>query len=155
MLSWSVTGASRVDLFDQFGQVNLPNLPTSGGFSVSPTVTTTYTIRAYNAQGRFVERSVTINIQSRDPEILFFRANTDYILAGQPVTLEWRAERAAFVSLLGPGIPYGRRDTLPAFSSLTVYPRESGVYLLYAFTADGRYVQAHYTVTVANPSLTH
>lgn len=151
MLTWSVTGASRIDLFDQFGQLNMSNLPASGSLNLSPTVTTNYTMRAYNAQGRFAERNFTVNVQSQDPEILFFRGNTDYILAGQPVTLEWRAERAAFVSLLGPGIPYGRRDTLPAFSSLTIYPRESGVYLLYAFTADGRYVQANYTVTVARP----
>jgi hypothetical protein len=150
-LKWQVENAVRVDLTDSTGQLNNSNVPLIGSLSVSPTVTTTYTLRAYNTQGRSVERSVTVNVVSRDPEILFFRGNSDYVLAGQPVTLEWRAENAVRASLIGPGIPYGRHDFLPAFSSLTVYPRETGVYVLFAFAADGRYVQAQYTVTVARP----
>ena len=150
-LKWQVENAVSVDLLDSTGQLNTSNAPLIGSVSVSPTVTTTYTLRAYNTQGRSAERSVTVNVASRDPEILFFRGNSDYILAGQPVTLEWRAENTVRASLIGPGIPYGRYDFLPAFSSLTVYPRETGVYVLFAFAADGRYVQAQYTVTVARP----
>lgn len=150
-LKWSVRNATRVEIVDQFGQLSIPNAPFSGTYNIYPTVTSTYTLRAYDAQGRTIERSFTATVQSTDPMILFFRGNTDFVLAGQPVTLEWRAERAVRASLIGPGIPYGQRDSLPAFSSLTIYPRQSGVYTLYAFAADGRYVQAQYTITVASP----
>lgn len=74
--------------------------------------------------------------------ISFFTASPSQTYKGDPVTLSWSTSNAAYVAVEGHG------GTYPASSSIVVYPTETTVYNLRAFTADGvegssRYLQVN------------
>ncbi len=59
-LRWEVQNARRVVIDNGIGEVS----PTTGEFIVTPSATTTYTLTAYDAEGRPAQAKVTITVRS-------------------------------------------------------------------------------------------
>ena len=79
------------------------NLNANDCATVSPTVTTTYTLTATNATGQ-IQANVTVNVGA--VRILSFTANPVTTEAqGAPVTLAWTTQNAQSVVLIGADVP--------------------------------------------------
>ena len=66
-LSWKVSGASRVDVWDGFRQTTYPNLQHEGYIEVWPESTADYVLYAYNADNQYATSKLTINVVKVDP----------------------------------------------------------------------------------------
>jgi len=62
-LRWEVQNARRVEIDNGIGEVS----PTSGEFTVTPNATTTYTLTAYDQEGRPVQAKATVAVRSTTP----------------------------------------------------------------------------------------
>ena len=93
-----------------------------GSLEVSPTTTTTYTIRATNTAG-ITQFSRTLNVVPF--RIESFTASQTTIPLGQPVTLQWVVIGDAAVELVGIGAQ-------PLVGSLVVTPTQNVTYVLRA-----------------------
>jgi len=63
VLKWSVTNAAAVEIDNGIGT----QLPARGEFTVSPTTTTTYTLRAADNKGNVVSRQATVTVTEPPP----------------------------------------------------------------------------------------
>src|SRR5437667_3200965 len=124
-LSWTTTGADRVDI-SGVGT----NLPLNGSRVVSPAVTTTYTLSATagtGADARTVTAAVVVTVSSgQAARIVSFSLNPTTINVGGSSQLCWNVENATTVSI-SPGI-----GTVKAMDCVTVSPTATTTYILTA-----------------------
>ena len=139
ILSWAVTGASKVYIDNNIGNVAL-----QGSTPVFPASTSYYTLTASNSSGSTTARTQIIvtgsaQTQLKPPLILSFFCDKSSVNAGDAVTLHWSTAEATSVAL-EPG------GTVGAQGSKTVYPYVTSDYSL---TASNSYGIAKGTLTVA------
>jgi hypothetical protein len=138
-LCWQVTGASSISITPGVGT----NLSANDCATVSPSVTTTYTLTATNATGQ-IQANATVNVGQ--VRILSFTANpVTSPSAGSPVTLAWTTSNATSVVLIGADIP---PQTLPVNGSLIVHPITNSTYTLTAYGPGGQTVSVSISVFV-------
>jgi RHS repeat-associated protein len=88
-LSWSSTNANMVFIEPEIGSVNV-----IGSITVSPTETTTYTIKADSNLGTAAD-SVTITVYDpSDPVVATITAEPETLFPGQDSTLTWNSTNA-------------------------------------------------------------
>jgi len=134
---WNVIGATSVSINQGIGAV-----PLSGTKSVSPNVTTTYTLTAMNGAGS-VMASTTVNVAppAGTPFIISFTSNPSSITAGHSSLLQWTVAGATSVSIdQGIGV-------VPLSGSRLVSPVANTVYTLTATNSSGS-VSASTAVTI-------
>lgn len=88
-LSWEVSDAQSLALVDDQGvavDITAEDVA-SGSVMVSPTVTTTYTLTATNAQGE--DTATAVVVVNEALAVVSFLATPDTVSVGQPVTLSW------------------------------------------------------------------
>jgi uncharacterized cupredoxin-like copper-binding protein len=138
-LCWQVTNATSISITPGVGS----NLNANDCATVSPTVTTTYTLTATNATGQ-IQANATINVGQ--VRILSFTASpVTSPTAGAPVTLAWNTSNATSVVLIGADIP---PQTLPVNGTLTVHPTTNSTYTLTAYGPGGQTVSVSISVFV-------
>lgn len=69
-LSWTAFKSIRVELFDEFGELHLKDQFVQGTYVVDPTRTTTYTLRAFNCDGNYVDKTITVTVDSERSKTL-------------------------------------------------------------------------------------
>ena len=134
-LYWKSENAEEVRIEPNVGRV-----AESGTATVSPTVSTNYTITARNANG---STSCSVGVQVTKgsvPRIVRFTAAPPSIFAGDKATLLWAVENATEVSISGVG-------KVDRTGSTDVTPTQTTSYTLTAKNASGE-VTATSTVTV-------
>lgn len=62
-LRWEVQNARRVEIDNGIGEVS----PMSGEFTITPSTTITYTLTAYDQEGRPVQAKVTVKVRPAEP----------------------------------------------------------------------------------------
>ncbi|MEO8594966.1 MAG: OmpA family protein [Candidatus Solibacter sp.] len=138
-LCWQVTGATAINIEPGVGS----NLNSNDCATVSPSVTTTYTLTATNASGQ-IQANVTVNVGA--VKITSFTANpVTSTAAGNPVVLSWTTQNASSIVLIGSELG---AQTLPANGSFTVNPITNSVYTLTAYGPGGQTVSATISVFV-------
>jgi len=138
-LCWQVTGATSIEIQPGVGS----NLNANDCATVSPTVTTTYTLTATNATGQ-IQANATLNVGA--VRITSFTAvPVTSTAAGNPVVLSWTTQNATSVVLIGSEIP---AQTLPANGSFTINPITNSVYTLTAYGPGGQTVSGTISVFV-------
>lgn len=92
--------------------------PKSGSVTVSPRVTTNYTLTARNATGEDTA-VVTVLVERALPRILSFTANPPTIAPGGTSTLSWTTQNADSVEIVGVGTfgPSGQTQVSPPVST--------------------------------------
>jgi hypothetical protein len=120
-LKWSVSGQ-----WDQSNAItinqNIGTVDAYGAFVVSPSTTTTYTIKAKNGQGTTSASATLTVIPATHPEINSFIASPASIKAGGSATLQWNVSGATSVSVtpnVGAVAQVGNAKVSPAVT--TVY----------------------------------
>jgi len=136
-ISWSATNVETVTLDNGIGEA-----PMSGTISVSPVVTTTYTVTAANDSGT-VTASVTITVTEPLPTVTI-NAAPGTVPAGEPTILSWTSSNADSVSI-EPGI-----GGVDLNGSLSVSPTTTTTYVITA-QGPGGTVTADVAVTVTDP----
>src|SRR5215469_14161304 len=103
VLSWSVTGATKVSIDSTSGAITGANSNPVGGaaVSVSPTVTTTYTLTASNPAGSSTATAIVTVVDQL--QINSFTASSSLIAEGQSSTLSWDVTGAQQI-LIEPGV---------------------------------------------------
>lgn len=137
-LNWTTTGTTTLIIDSGVGQVAYNSVV------VSPSVTTTYTLTAYNAAGATVTAQTTVTVVLA-PTIVSFTATPATIGAGQSSTLNWVVIGATSLSLsngIGP----------VSGSSIVVSPSQTTTYTLTAINTQGSFSAtstAQTTVTIS------
>jgi sugar lactone lactonase YvrE len=137
-LNWTTTGTTTLIIDSGVGQVAYNSVV------VSPTVTTTYTLTAYNPAGATVTAQTTVTVVLA-PTIASFTATPPTIGSGQSSTLSWVVIGATSLSLnngIGP----------VSGSSIVVSPSETTTYILTATNTQGSFSassMAQTTVTIS------
>jgi len=140
-LQWNVTGAASVSINQGIGAV-----PSSGTQSVSPTVTTKYTLTATNSSGS-VMASTTVVVSPANglPVIVSFISNPTSITTGHSSILQWDVSSATSISI-NQGI-----GAVSSSGTRLVSPAATTTYTLTATNSSGS-VTASTTVTVTQPT---
>ena len=112
VLSWSVTGATSLSISGVGGV-------TGSTQSVSPTVTTTYTLTATNAAGSTISSPVTITV-NQPPAITSFVANDYSISVSTPITFTWQTSGATNVYFNGTAVALSGTKTVTV-SATTIF----------------------------------
>jgi hypothetical protein len=137
-LSWTTANANAVEINHGIGAQ-----PLSGSLSISPDVTTTYTLTATGIGGSTV-KEVTLTVTPPRPQITF-TASPRLIAEGDSATLAWTVTNATDVS-----IDHGVGNR-PSSGSVVVTPQITTTYRLTA-TGPGGSASAQVTVkTLAAP----
>lgn len=126
-LNWIIHSAATLAEIDEgIGDV-LPDTDAegNGSISVSPTVSTTYTLNVETPEG---DDSAEVNVTVR--LINSFTADALFIDAGDPVTFSWSTRSDATVTLTDVG------SVSAGDSSVTINPTESKTYILTAVSGD-------------------
>ena len=135
-LSWSVTGATSVSINPGIGTVS-----STGTQSVSPSLTTTYTLTASNSAGNPTALATLTVTESSAPIITTFSASQAFISGGQSSALIW--------DIIGPATIYINQGVgaVPPKGSKEVTPTATTTYTLTAENANSK-VNRSVTVTV-------
>ena len=141
-LSWTVTDADSVTIDQGIGTV-----ASSGSQSVSPTITTTYTLSATNQHGTNTAQTTLTVSQLALPVIDSFTATPSSIQQGSSSTLNWSVTGSDSVS-----IDQGIGSVSAGSGSQPVSPSASTTYTLSATYQAGT-VTAQVTVTVTSVGL--
>ena len=143
VLSWEVRGTGAVAVFDQ----NIGRVQERDSVNVSPSASTTYTLRARNAGG-VVSRSVSVEVVKPEvPVIRSFTANPESVFTGRGATLSWSVSGEVGSVSIVPGFP-----SLPSEGSRTVTPSSTTNYVLTAAGPGGSVSsEANVRVVAANP----
>jgi hypothetical protein len=142
-LSWTTTGASQVSI-SGIGSVVL-----NGSMTVSPALTTTYTLSATSSDGKTVTAPITITVASGTvPQVVVFVATPSTIDAGSSTKLCWQVTGASAISIT-PGVG----TNLNANDCATVSPTATTTYTLTATNSTGQ-IQANATVNVGSVRIT-
>ncbi|PWU01795.1 MAG: hypothetical protein C5B51_21985 [Terriglobia bacterium] len=137
-ICWQVTNSTNISITPGVGT----NLNANDCATVSPAVTTTYTLTATNATGQ-IQANVTVNVGQ--VRILSFIATPVYSTkAGDPVTLSWTTSNATSVVLVGDVSP----QTLPVNGTVVVNPTTNTTYTLTAYGPGGQTVSVTIEVFV-------
>ncbi|MCX6674717.1 MAG: PKD domain-containing protein [Methanothrix sp.] len=118
-LSWNVSGASRVEIQPDVGEVTADE----GSTSVSPKKTTVYTLKAENEWGT-VERELDLAVSGEQPVINSFLADPERIDEGESTTLRWNTSFTGRAGISSLGWIAGSRG------SVAVSPKEITTYTL-------------------------
>jgi PKD repeat protein len=118
-LSWNVSGASKVEIQPDVGEVAVGEASTS----VSPKKTTVYTLKAENEWGT-VERELDLAISEERPVINSFIADPERIDEGESTTLRWNTSFTGRTGISSLGWIAGSRG------SIAVSPKETTTYSL-------------------------
>jgi hypothetical protein len=138
-LCWQVSGATNIQIDPGVGT----NLNANDCATVKPSVTTTYTLTATNAQGT-IKANVTVNVGA--VMITSFQANpVTSTAAGNPVVLSWTTQNATSVVLVGSELG---PQTLNVNGSFTVNPITNSIYTLTAYGPGGQTVSVTISVFV-------
>jgi uncharacterized cupredoxin-like copper-binding protein len=138
-LCWQVTGATNIKIDPGVGS----NLNANDCATVSPTLTTTYTLTATNATGQ-IQANVTVNVGA--VRILSFTADpVTSTSAGNPVTLAWTTQNAQSVVLIGADVA---PQTLNPNGTFVVRPITNSTYTLTAYGPGGQTVSVTISVFV-------
>ena len=124
-LSWTTTNATTASIDRGVGIVS-PN----GSFTVSPTVTTTYTLTATNAYG---SDTASLTITVTQLPTVSIAANPELIATGGSTVLSWTSSNATSVTIT-PAIGV---DPVPLRGSATVWPASTTTYVITATNANG------------------
>ncbi len=135
-LSWNCSNADTAEIDNGIGEV-----PLEGSVSVSPAVTTEYTITA-SGPGGTAESSVTVTVIPRP--VVNITADPERIDYGSSSIISWTSEHADSV-VIDQGI--GQVDPN---GSLAVFPKQDTTYTITA-TGPGGTATASVTVIVINP----
>jgi len=148
VLSWSVTGATNVAIDSTSGPLTGANSTPVGGaaVSVSPTVTTTYTLTASNPAGN---NTATLTVTVVDQlKINSFTANPTLIGQGDNSTLSWDVTGATQVTI-EPGV-----GDVTGSTSVVVTPAVTTDYNLTAVGVNGtRFNQSLIVTVVSAPAI--
>jgi cysteine-rich repeat protein len=87
VLSWSATNADRVEITSAAGTATVSTSLT-GSLSVTPVVTTEYTLTAFNSAGNATAMA-TVNVTATAPAIMGFTANPNPAAIGATTSLSW------------------------------------------------------------------
>jgi len=136
-LAWSVAGADSLSISPGIGAV------TGTSVTVSPSVTTTYTLTAKNLNGS-VTKKTAVTVTVAPPTIASFTATPDAIVAGQASTLAWSVAGADSLSI-SPDVG------AVTGTSVSVSPAASTTYTLAATNAGGTVTQT-VSLAVAAPT---
>ncbi|RPJ64239.1 MAG: hypothetical protein EHM12_00280 [Dehalococcoidia bacterium] len=145
-LTWSVTGASSVNIDNGIGEVAL-----NGSRTVFPTATTIYKITAVNSFGsnfataQVITEGVNVSAAS-GPVINSFAVSQAVVLAQSPVVLSWNISNASSAS-----IDQGIGMINPVSGTVTVTPAVSTTYILTAVNGSGNAI-SKVAVTIAGTS---
>ena len=135
ILTWACTnGPTGVSIDNGVGTVGA-----SGSTTVTPLVTTTYTINASNLGGSATPQTVTINVTQK-PVIVSFVASPTSITKGRSSTLTWSTQGATTTTLNGQAL---------SGSNAIVAPSTTQTYTLVVTNSAGSN-QAQVTVTVTD-----
>lgn len=140
-LDWSVSGANSLEISASTGAS--PGVVTGTSCTVTPAVTTTYTLKATNSTGS-VTRAVVVNVAVPLPTIAAFDAAPATVVPGGATTLSWTVAGATQVSL-APGIG------AVTGTSIVVTPMAATTYTLTATNETGS-VMRSITVNVTVPA---
>ena len=135
VLTWSTTDCTSVTI-SNLGY-NVPVNSVSGGQSIWPTNTTTYTLIAYGATGTAQTKDVTVYVDSSSNsnscEITSFSASDTNIQNGDSTVLRWNTTDCDHVKLSS----YSGNVSLNG--SKTVYPSDDTTYTLTAYDIYGNH----------------
>src|SRR5215472_7896216 len=145
VLSWTVSGATQVSIDSTNGPVNGANSSPVGSaaVSVTPAVTTTYTLTATNPAGN---NTATLTVTVVDPlQIISFTASPTLIAQGQSSTLSWDVTGGQQITI-EPGV-----GDVTGTTSAVVTPTVTTTYDLTAIGVNGTRFDKTVTVTVVSP----
>jgi uncharacterized cupredoxin-like copper-binding protein len=138
-ICWQVTGANSIAITPDIGS----NLSANDCATVSPTLTTTYTLTAINANGQ-IQANTTVNVGQ--VRILSFTSDPIFSgKSGDPVTLTWKTENATSVVLVGNDVS---PQTLPANGTFVIHPIANSTYTLTAYGPGSQTVSVTISVFV-------
>ena len=138
-LCWQVTGATDISITPGVGS----NLNANDCATVSPSLTTTYTLTALNGAGQ-IQGNVTVNVGQ--VRVLSFTSDPVFSLsAGDPVTLAWQTQNATSVVIVANTLP---PQSLPASGTIVVRPITNTTYTLTAYGPGGQTVSVTIEVFV-------
>ena len=137
-LAWQTENADTVSIS------GIGDVKANGTASVSPTITTTYTITAKNKFGTVNSTATVVVAAAQAPRILRFAASPVEILPTEQASLVWQVENATQVSITGIG-------QVELIGTSTVSPKENTTYTITATNALGQ-VSATATVGVIAPA---
>ena len=149
-LTWTTTGATTSIAINGVTGI----LPEDGYTTVSPTVTTIYTLTAIGPGG-LVTAAVTVTVTDTTtpdaPTIDSFTATPDTSVSGKEVLLQWQTNNATSVVLNHGSDEFYRTTTMSAVDngSVTVEPTVTITYTLNAIGPGGNTI-ATVTVTVTD-----
>ena len=128
LLSWTTSNATAVTLDGS-------TVSADGTMSVSPTVTTTYTLRA-TGEGGPVTATVTVTVTavSTDPEVVSLTASSTTIQSGGSVTISW-VTRNGDRRLLASTPPLTHYSNQAASGSRTFTPTVTQTYQIQVWNA--------------------
>ncbi len=138
VLSWNTTGCASVKL-------NNSNVSLDGSQTVSPTTTTTYTLKAYNSAGALMDtdsKTVTVNTVVLNCSINSFTASPTTINAGQYSILNWKTTNCSNVSISP--LNYN----VPTTGTQQIWPNQTTTYTLTATGSNGGVQTKSVTVNV-------
>ena len=141
-LSWNTTGATSASINQGIGGVFV-----DGSESVSPSITTEYTLTATNSDGS-VTRRVTVTVSLPDPDLPVidnFSLSPSSIAVGESSTLSWSTTDAIGVTI-NQGI-----GAVSVDGSMSVSPISSTIYIITAFNLDGSVNQTITLVVGSTP----
>jgi len=138
-ICWQVTGATDISITPAVGS----NLNANDCATVSPALTTTYTLTATNGAGQ-IQGNVTVNVGQ--VRVLSFTSDPVFSQsAGDPVTLAWQTQNATSVVIVANSLP---PQTLQPSGTLVVRPITNTTYTLTAYGPGGQTVSVSIEVFV-------
>jgi uncharacterized repeat protein (TIGR01451 family) len=138
-LSWDTTNCETTKLSVGTGLKSLGVYGSSGSKTVSPIMTTTYTLKAYSANGTLGEtKTAKVTITTTTPEcsIIDFDATPNHIDEGDSSTLDWTVSNCAYTKLFKNNSPIGG-PYYGTTGSKSVSPEDTTTYTLKAYKQNG------------------
>ena len=145
-ISWKVSNAERIEI-DGFVKDCDCIRPLEDSDLTAPESTTTFTLRAYSADGRVSTATTIVTVVDDAPIIDRFTASKFYITKGQLVMLTWETRNTKECTLLTDhGAKLRHR---PSNGRIGVTPNQTTTYTLVATDAKGHETSRSFTVIVS------
>ncbi len=138
-LTWTAPGAVNVEIVGVAG-----GLPAQGQYTVYPSESKVYVLRAFGAMGAEMVRNTQVTVNPVGNLAYFYSSNAS-VSPGQASTLAWQANGCSRVELFSTGeLPH---QVLGCSGSLIVSPRTTTAYTLYAYGLNNQLIGSN-AVTV-------